>query len=162
MNVCFHAGLPRSLYIRCECVFLCWTPTKLVYLLAWMCFHAELTELYIPLCECVFPCWTPTELVYPLVWMCVSMLDSNRACISSCLNVAELVHCISSCVNVCFHAGLPQSFYILLCECVFPCWTPTELLYPLVWMCVSMLDSHRATISSCVNVCFHAGLQQSL
>ena len=26
--------------------------------------------------------------------------------------------------------SLPQSLYILLCECVFPCWTPTELVYP--------------------------------
>src|SRR6218665_1809254 len=34
--------------------------------------------------------------------------------------------------------------YILLCECVFLCWTPTV-----------------ACISS-VNVCFHAGLPQSL
>jgi len=46
---------------------------------------------------------------------------------------------------------------ILLCECVFPCWTPTELVYP-VWLYVSMLDSHRDCISSCVN----AGLPQSL
>src|SRR6218665_2960986 len=59
--------------------------------------------------------------------MCVSMLDSHRACISYCVN-----------------AGLPQSLDILLCECVFPCWTPTELVYPRV------------------NVCFHAGLPQSL
>src|SRR6218665_1577111 len=63
------------------------------------------------------------------------------------------------------------------CECVFPCWTPTVAcrLYP-VWLCVSMLDSHRACISycvnagppqslyisSCVNDCFHAGLPRSL
>src|SRR6218665_2190612 len=59
--------------------------------------------------------------------MCVSMLDSHRACISSCVN-----------------AGLPQSLNILLCECVFPCWAPTELVHPRV------------------NVCFHAGLPQSL
>src|SRR6218665_2710070 len=55
------------------------------------------------------------------------MLDSHRACISYCVN-----------------AGLPQSLKILLSECVFLCWTPTELVYPRV------------------NVCFHAGLPQSL
>src|SRR6218665_718855 len=78
------------------------------------------------------------------------MLDSHRACISSC-------------VNVCVYAGLTQNFYILLCECVFPCWTPTELVYPLERICVSMLDSHRACISSTsVIVCFHAELPQSL
>src|SRR6218665_2969035 len=59
--------------------------------------------------------------------MCVSMLDSHRACISYCVN-----------------AGLPQSLNIFLCECVFPCWTPTELVFPRV------------------NVCFHAGLPQNL
>src|SRR6218665_2242393 len=75
--------------------------------------------------------------------------------------------------------SLRQSLYILLCECVFPCWTPTvACTYP-VWLCVSMLDPHRACIifvypivlmldphraciSSCVNVCFHAGLPRSL
>ena len=77
--------------------------------------------------------------------MCVSMLDSHGACISS--------------VNVCFHAGLPRSFYISNVN-VFPCWTPTGLVYPLVWMSVSMLDSHGACISS-VNVCFHARLPRS-
>src|SRR6218665_267474 len=41
--------------------------------------------------------------------------------------------------------SLPQSLYnILLCECMFPCWTPTVA-------CIS-----------CVIVCFHAGLPQSL
>src|SRR6218665_2286959 len=40
--------------------------------------------------------------------------------------------------------SLPQSLYILLCECLFPCWTPTVA-------CIS-----------CVIVCFHAGLPQSL
>ena len=65
--------------------------------------------------------------VYSLVWMCVSMLDPHRACISYCANV-----------------GLPQSLNFRLCECVFPCWTPAELVYPRV------------------NVCFHAGLPQSL
>src|SRR6218665_2730621 len=118
VNVCFHAGLPQSLYIL--------------------------------LSEYVFQCWTPTELVYPLVLMCVSMLDSHRTFISSC-------------VNVCFHAGLPQSLYILLSEYVFQCWTPTELVYPLqVLMCVSRLASHKASIYSCVNVRFLAGLPQSL
>src|SRR6218665_1312297 len=76
-----------------------------------VCFHAGL----------------PRSLVYP-VGLCVSMLDSHRACISS------------SCVN----AGPPQSLYILLCECMFPCWTPTVA-------CIS-----------CVIVCFHAGLPRSL
>src|SRR6218665_59919 len=64
----------------------------------------------------------------------------------------------------------------ILCDCVFPCWTPTELVYPIVLM----LDPHRAynyillcecvflcwtpTVAciSCVIVCFHAGLPQSL
>src|SRR6218665_849338 len=88
VNVCFHAGLPRSLYIQCECVFPCWTPTELVYPIVLMldyrracisscvnvCFHAGLPRsLYIQ-CECVFPCWTPTEIV---VLMCVSMPDSD-------------------------------------------------------------------------------------
>src|SRR6218665_1816410 len=38
----------------------------------------------------------------------------------------------------------PQNLYILLCECVFPCWTPTVA-------CIS-----------CVIVCFHAVLPRSL
>src|SRR6218665_910880 len=65
--------------------------------------------------------------------MFVSMLDSRRACISSCVNAGphRNLTCISSCVNVCFHAGLPRSLYIQ-CECLFPCWTPTELVYYLV------------------------------
>src|SRR6218665_2424228 len=63
VNVCFHAGLPRSLYIQYECVFPCCTPTELVYLLVLM---LDPTELFIIVCECVFPCWTPTELVYPV------------------------------------------------------------------------------------------------
>src|SRR6218665_1618054 len=64
--------------------------------------------------------------------------------------------CISSCVNVCFHAGLPRSLYIQ-CDCVFPCWTPTELVYLLVLM----LDPTELLFTS-VNVCFHAGLPRSL
>src|SRR6218665_1526093 len=45
VNVCFHAGLPQSLYIS-------------------YCVNAGLPQsLNILLCECVFPCWTPTELV---------------------------------------------------------------------------------------------------
>jgi len=41
---------------------------------------------------------------------------------------------------MCFHAGLPQSLYILfdLCEYVFPYWTPTGFVYPLVLICVFM------------------------
>src|SRR6218665_1042131 len=79
------------------------------------------------------------------------MLDSNRACISYCVN-----------------AGPPQSLYmyILLCERVFPCWTPTVACISCVIVCfhaglprslypiVLMLDPHRACIASCVNVCF--------
>src|SRR6218665_2669237 len=80
-----------------------------------VCFHTGLPQcLYIQLFECGRAC-----TLYILMCECVSMLDSHIACISSC-------------VNVCFHAGLPHSVYILLCECVFPCWTPTELLYPLM------------------------------
>src|SRR6218665_2836172 len=37
---------------------------------------------------------------------------------------------------------------IIQCECVLPCWTPTEL----VFLLVLMLDSHIACISSCVIV----------
>src|SRR6218665_2019254 len=64
VNVCFHAGLPRSLYIQCDCMFPCWTPTEIIS----SCVNAGLPQsLYILLwCECVFPCWTPTELVYPV------------------------------------------------------------------------------------------------
>jgi len=94
--------------------------------------------------------WLTPE--YPLVWMCVSMLDSLGACIFSC-------------VNACFHAGLKQSLYILLCECVVPCWTSTEPVHPLALMCDSMLvrllDSHVAFISSYVNVWFHAELHRA-
>src|SRR6218665_858172 len=86
------------------------------------------------------------------------MLDSQRACIIILL--CEYV----------FHGGLPQSLYILLNQsidqsitqsidqsefiCVIPWWTPTELrpIYPLVLMCVSMVDSHKACISSCVSL----------
>src|SRR6218665_1522961 len=45
--------------------------------------------------------------------------------------LADSFVCPSSCglptTNVCFLAGLPQSLYILLCECVFPFWTITVL-----------------------------------
>src|SRR6218665_3523682 len=67
VNVCFHAGLPRSLYIQCDCMFPCWTPTELVYPLVLMLDSHRACIMYILLlCECVFPCWTPTELVYPV------------------------------------------------------------------------------------------------
>ena len=70
-----------------------------------------------------------------------------------------------SSLGLCVYS-LQQSLYILMCECVFPCWTPTELVYllvELIYPLVLMLDSHRACISSsCVNVCFHAGLPRSL
>src|SRR6218665_128194 len=96
VNVCFLAGLPRSLYIQCECVFPCRTPTELVCLLVLMldphrafisscvnvCFHAGLPRSLSIQCECVFPCWTPTELVYLVVLGL--MLDSRIAFISSC------------------------------------------------------------------------------
>src|SRR6218665_2742732 len=99
--------------------------------------HGRLYILY----DCAFPCWTPTELVYPSVFM----LDPPQGlyillceCVFPCWT--PTVACIS-CMIVRFHAGLPQSLYILVCLC----WT-----------------SHRACISSCVNVCFHAGLPRSL
>src|SRR6218665_2399165 len=79
--------------------------------------------------------------------MCVSMLDSHSACVFPCWTPTKLVYPRPPCLNI-----------------LFPCWTPTELVYPCVLMCDSMLDSHRACrpISSCVNVCFHTGLPQSL
>src|SRR6218665_2657027 len=92
---------------------------------------------------CIF---SPTEpvYIYPLVCMCVSMLDSHGRlyilcdCVFPCWTPTELVYPIVLMLDP------PQSLNILLCECVFPCWTPTELVYPRV------------------NVCFHAGLPQSL
>src|SRR6218665_319639 len=62
VNVCFYAGLAQSLYILCDCVFPCWTPTRACIS---YCVNAGPPQsLYILLCERVFPCWTPTELVY--------------------------------------------------------------------------------------------------
>src|SRR6218665_3900112 len=54
VNVCFHAGLPQSLY----------RPIS-------SCVNVGLPQsLNILLCECVFPCWTYTVLVYPRVNVC--------------------------------------------------------------------------------------------
>jgi len=72
------------------------------------------------------------------------------------------------------NATLLQRGWKTLCDCVFLCWTPTELvsycvnaglprsLYILVWMCVSMLDSHWACVYLLAWMFFHAGLPQGL
>src|SRR6218665_489783 len=64
--------------------------------------------------------------------------------------------------------------YILLCECVFPCWTPTAACISSVNVCFHAVLPQSLYILLCpcwtptelvyplVNVCFHAGLPQSL
>src|SRR6218665_1652511 len=85
--------------------------------------------------------------VYSLVCVCVSMLDSHGACISSVNVCFSMLNSHGACISTCVNAGPPRSFYIILCECVFPCLTPTELVCLLVLGL--MLDSNRAFISSC-------------
>lgn len=146
VNVCLLAGLPLVLYIHlCECVLPYFTPTESVYPIVWMCatmidshgafmsscvlacFYALLPlGLYIFLCECVYPCWNLTESVYTPV------------CFHAELPLLPVYPIVWMCVILCIHDGLPQSIYILFCECVFSCWTPTDHVYP------NVFSSYRA------------------
>ena len=57
-----------------------------------------------------------------------------------------------------FHAGLPQSLHILLCEYVFPCWTPTEpvglyvrMSFPLIFVKPNLANLVYLIIIDCID-----------